>query len=281
MSRITRPGAQEFEFAPRPPGLTRVAVASDHDRCPLGQPVIVLPLRHTVAARQTDQLLQGLVAQLRIGRVGDRLGLHRRVDHHPFAIAARQRPALVRYRQALLDQRRELALAEPPPPMRQRRAVERQPVAEAQFAAEELVIRVLQLACAQRHVRQPTADRLCVCFKISSPATSRVGDGGRPIARCAHARKAPAEKPPIDLTRQPHQRMTEVDDVLQRRPQQVPLPSSRGFATWAPHADDPPPVVMVRSIRRNQNRQKPPSQTLLSCKLDYCRAPGCPSRSTA
>jgi hypothetical protein len=108
-----------------------------------------------------------------------------------------------------------------------------------------------------RTAPRPTADRLCVCFKISSPATSRVGDGGRLIARCAHARKAPVEKPPIDLTRLPHQRMAEVDDVLQRRPQQVPLPVVSWLCYLRPHADDPPPVAMIRSIRRNQNRQKP------------------------
>jgi len=51
--------------------------------------------------------------------MGDRLGLHRGVDHHPFEIAVRQRPGLVRHRQALLDQRHQRLLAQPLAPMRQ------------------------------------------------------------------------------------------------------------------------------------------------------------------
>jgi hypothetical protein len=52
-------------------------------------------------------------------------------------------------------------------------------------------------------------------------------DGGRSVALrsgwLARTRRADADKPvieklPIDLARQPHQRMAEVDDVFQRRP---------------------------------------------------------------
>ena len=49
----------------------------------------------------------------------DRFGLHRRIDHDPFEIAGCQRAGLVRHRQALLDQRHQLLLAEPLAPMRQ------------------------------------------------------------------------------------------------------------------------------------------------------------------
>jgi hypothetical protein len=48
-----------------------------------------------------------------------------------------------------LDQRDELFLAEPLPPACHRRSIERQTVAEAQFAAEVLVIGVLDPASAQ------------------------------------------------------------------------------------------------------------------------------------
>jgi hypothetical protein len=236
----------------------RVAVASDHDRCPLGQPAIVLPQRHTVAARQIDQLPQGPVAQLRIGRVGDRPGLHGRVDHHPFEIAARQRPALVRSRQALLDQRRELALAEPPPSMRQRRAVERQPVAEAQFAAEELVIRVLQPACAQPLVRQPTG---CACASKSAaspPAGLATAAAPLPGVHTLEKRRSRNLQSISSVSRTsgwPRSMMSSNAGRNRSR-----CRSSRGFATCAPHADDPPPVAMIRSIRRNENRRKPPSK---------------------
>jgi hypothetical protein len=62
--------------------------------------------------------------------MGDRLGLHRRVDHDPFEIAGRQRLGLVRYRQTLLEQRHQMLFPQPLAPVRQRRAVERQFVAE-------------------------------------------------------------------------------------------------------------------------------------------------------
>ena len=148
------PDAQELQFAPGALELVGMGVAADHDRRPLGHPPIALPQRHIVASRQIDQLLDRAVAEPRVGRVRDRLRLHRGVDHHALEIAGRQRPGLVRHRQALLDQGHQLLLAQPLAPMRQRRALERQSVAEAQFAAEELVIRVLQPARAQNLVRQ-------------------------------------------------------------------------------------------------------------------------------
>ena len=84
----------------------------------------------------------------------DRLWLHRCVDYHAFEIPGRQCPGLVRHRQAFLNQRDEVFLAKPLPPMRQRGALERQFVTEAHFTAEELVIRVLQPTRAQHFVGQ-------------------------------------------------------------------------------------------------------------------------------
>ena len=60
----------------------------------------------------------------------------------------------MRHRQALLDQRHEMFLAEPLAPARQRGALERQRVLEALLAAEVLVIRILDSARAQHLVRQ-------------------------------------------------------------------------------------------------------------------------------
>src|SRR4030088_1909456 len=85
----------------------------------------------------------------------DRLRLHGGVDHHPFEVAVASAPLLCatdklswtkapscsspnRFRQCVSEDR----------------SIERQPVTEAQFAAEELVIRVLQPARAQDLVRQ-------------------------------------------------------------------------------------------------------------------------------
>jgi hypothetical protein len=44
--------------------------------------------------------------------VGDRLRLHRGVNHHPLEITGRQRARLVRHRQAFLKQRDQLRLAQ-------------------------------------------------------------------------------------------------------------------------------------------------------------------------
>src|SRR5438309_1076632 len=53
-------------------------------------------------------------------------------------------------------------------------------------------------------------------FKMNSPATKRVGNGGWPAPDAHTPANRLSRKPPIDLARQPHQRMTEVDDLLQR-----------------------------------------------------------------
>ena len=59
-------------------------------------------------------------------------------------------------------------------------------------------------------------------FRMNNPATNR-RQRRLPHTRRANAGKPAVEKPPIDLARQPCQRMTEVDDRFQRRPQQVLL----------------------------------------------------------
>jgi hypothetical protein len=193
--------------------LMGVGVTADHDRRPFGHPPIALPQRHIVASCQVDQLFQSAMAQPRVGRVGDCLRLHRGVDPHALEIAGRQRPGLVRHRQALLKQCHQLLFAQTLPPMRQRRALERQLVAEAQLAAEELVVRVLQPARAQNLVRQ-----VVHVLQDEQPRYQPRRQRRLSRTRCANAGKPPVEKPPIDRARQPHQRMTEVDDRFQRRP---------------------------------------------------------------
>ena len=113
------PNVQKLERAPGPLELVRMRVAPDHDRGAFGDAPVALPQRHVVALREIDQFFQRTMAQPRIGGMGDRLGLHRGVDHHPFEITGRQRPGLVRHRQALLDQRHQLLLAQALALMRQ------------------------------------------------------------------------------------------------------------------------------------------------------------------
>src|SRR5262249_5754771 len=168
-----QPGAQELQLTPRSLELVRMAVPTDHDHRALRDPPIALPQRHAIALGTFDQLLQRAMAKPRIGRMRDRFRLYRRVDHHAFEIPGRQCPGLVRHRQALLAQAEGVFLTEPLPPMRQRRALKRQFVTEAHFTTEELVIRF-----SSQRAHSISSDRSCMCFRMNSPATSRVGNGG-------------------------------------------------------------------------------------------------------
>jgi hypothetical protein len=158
--------------------------------------------------------------------VRNRLGLHSGVHRHPLEVLGRDRPGLVRHRQALLDQGDELILAQPLAPARQRGAVERQLVAEYRFAAEVLVIGVLDPTRAQHLVRQ----RMQVLEDQQPGDQAR---GQRRLARSsrAHRTEAPQQKLPIDLPRQPHQRVAHVDDLVQRRSEKVVLT----FVAWLAH----------------------------------------------
>ena len=90
--------------------------------------------------------------------------------------------------------------------------VKRQPVAEAQLAAEELVIRVLQPTRAQRFVRQ-----VVHVLEDQQPRHQPGRQAGLARTWGANPRKAPIEKPPVDLAGQSYQRMAQIDDLLQCR----------------------------------------------------------------
>jgi hypothetical protein len=132
----------------------RVGVAPDHDRRALADPQIALTQGDALGLGEADQLLQGAMHQPRIGWMRNRLGLHGRVHHHALQVLCSERAGLVRDRETLLDQRHQLFLTQALAPPCQRRAVERQLVAEAQFTAEVLVIGVLEPARAQHFVRE-------------------------------------------------------------------------------------------------------------------------------
>ncbi len=61
---------------------------------------------------------------------------------------------------------------------------------------------------------------------------------------------------PIDLLRQPHQRMAKVDDLRQKRPKQVILTIAARLAHRPPQ-------------QRIPKRKKTVGDTPLSCKIDY------------
>ena len=85
-------------------------------------------------------------------------------------------------------------------------------MAKAQFAAEELVIRVLQPARAQHFVRQ-----VVHVLENEQPGHQPCRQPGLPRTRRARAGEALIEKSPIDLPRQPYQRVAEVDHLFQGR----------------------------------------------------------------
>ncbi|MGF6430983.1 hypothetical protein AB7M47_008101 [Bradyrhizobium elkanii] len=134
--------------------------------------------------------------QPRVGRMRNGLGLHRGTDHHPLQILGTDGASLVCHRQTFLDQRDELLLAEPLAPARHRRSIERQPVAEAQLAAEVLIIGVLDPAAAQHLIREI----------VHVLQDEQAGDKPRrqarlPWAGLAHRTKAVIQKLPVDQRR--------------------------------------------------------------------------------
>jgi len=148
----------------------------------------------------------------------DCLRLYRRVDHNPLEILGRDRARLVRHRKALLDESHQLLLAQALAPACQRRAVERRLMTEAQLAAEELEIRILDPPRTENLIRQ------VVHVLEDEEARHQPGrQAGLTRARLAHRAKAPVEKLPVDPFGQPHQRMTHVDDLIERRTKQVLL----------------------------------------------------------
>lgn len=112
-------GAQELELAPRPLELMGMAVTADHDGGALGDPRVALAQLDAGLLGEPDQLLERPVHEARVGRMRDRLGLHRGVDDDPLEILRLQGAGLVGDREALLDQCHELLLAEALAPARQ------------------------------------------------------------------------------------------------------------------------------------------------------------------
>jgi hypothetical protein len=114
-------------------------------------------------------------------------------------------------------------------------------------------------ACA----RSTSSARLCMCLRMNSPATNRVGNRGR-LSPAVHT----------------------LENRLSRNCQ-----SSRCFATASPNADDPPPLAMIRpkretEIARNRRATRCFLQSRLLCrtsKLTTCasRSNGSPAADSA
>src|ERR1700752_1853830 len=92
--------------------LLGVSIALMGDQGPLAHPFIGLAQAYAGLSRKPHQSFARPMPQLRLGRKGDRLRLHRRVDDQTRKVRWPRRAGARRGRQALLDQRRELLLAQ-------------------------------------------------------------------------------------------------------------------------------------------------------------------------
>jgi hypothetical protein len=111
-----------------------------------------------------------------------------------------------------------LLLTQPLAPARQRRAIKRQFVPEHHFPAEVLEIRVLHPSVAQRLVGEVVR-----MLENEQPGHQPRRQWRLPGSHATHRAETSRQKIPIDLSRQPHQRMAKIDDLVQRRAKQVVL----------------------------------------------------------
>src|SRR6516165_3265261 len=200
-----------------------------------------------------------------VGRMRDRLLLDSGIYRDSFEIFGVDRPGAVGHREALLQQRDDLLLTQPLAPARERRAIKWRLVPEHHFPTEVLEIRVLHPSLAQRLVGE-----VVHMLENEQPGYQPRRQRRLPRSHPTHRAEASRQKVPIDLPRQPHQRMAKVDDLLERRAKQVVL------AIVARLAHRSPPDSESRR-RRNHgppksgipNRNKTGMHTRLSCKIDY------------
>ena len=84
-----KPCPQELELPPGAFELVGVDIAADHNGGALGKAQIALAQRHMVALGEPDQLDDCPVHQPRVGRMRNRLRLHRGIDDYPFQVLYR------------------------------------------------------------------------------------------------------------------------------------------------------------------------------------------------
>ena len=180
---------------------------------------IALSQRDAVLPGELDEPHARPIEQPRVGREHHRLFLHRRVDDHVGEIGDAQRLRLHRDGKALLHQRVETLLAHALAPARDRRAVERQFVAEELLAAEELEVGVLDPARAQRLVGQIVRvleDRQ----PRHQPRRQRRLAGYVGIGRAA----ALLDEAPVDQAREADEFVVEIEDLVETGAEHVRLP---------------------------------------------------------
>jgi hypothetical protein len=82
--------------------------------------------------------------------------------------------------------------------------------------------------------------------------------------------QTPVEEPQSISASQPHQRMAEVDDRLQHRPQQILLTIVSWHRHRIPHAD---PIAQIKHFRRLATRYEKHTADFLAFAQAECRSP--------
>src|SRR5262245_46623066 len=201
-----------------------------------------------------------------VGRMRDRLLLYSGIYRNPFEIFGVDRPGAVGHREALLQQRDDLLLTQPLAPARERRAIKWQLVPEHHLPTEVLEIRVLHPSLAQRLVGE-VVHMLENEQPGHQPRRQRRLPGSHPTHRAEASRQTCA----LPISRQPHQRMAKVDDLLERRAKQVVLAIVARLA----HRSPPTANLAVEGItdrpkRESQTARKPACIPGFLAKLITC-----------
>jgi hypothetical protein len=192
----------------------------------------------------------------------DRLLLHSGIHRYSLEIFGLDRAAPMCHRKALLQQPGNLLLTQPLAPARQRRAIKRSSCRNTTSPQKDW-----KYGFSTHRPHSASSERLCMCLRMNSPATSRVGNGGC-LGSPRHTElKRPARKSQ-SISPASRQRMTKIDDLLQRRatgrltdraagssvsPRKRILPSKESR------------TAQIENPETQENRHAP----RLSCKIDY------------
>src|SRR5262249_8518072 len=131
-------------------------------------------------------------------------------------------------------------------PARERRAMKRKLVTKPPFPTEVLEIRVLHPLLAQRLVGE-----VVHMLENEQPGHQPRRQRQLPGSHPTHRAEASRQKVPIDLPRQPHQRMAKVDDLLEKRAKQGVLAIVARLA----HRSPPTANLAVEGITDHPNRE--------------------------
>jgi len=213
-----QPGAEKSQLALHPPKLLGVSVTARPDGRGLGHTHVALTQADATALGRLGQLDDCLVEQVRVGRIGDVLLLHRRIDVHLLQFLWRDLFFTQRQSNGLLQEHGELIRADPFAPLGLRGRVQRQFVLHGREAAKTLPIGILH----------PTRDQRLVGFIEGVFQVVQADEQSRCLGRRAHVVRVELGKRRvktrlIDLLCQDHQRMVWIKQLVEVGAKQIEL----------------------------------------------------------